>query len=341
MSQRNFSDGQELIYEDFNAIPKALLRSVYDQFAYELSQRKSSVFFEDSLKVTFGSASSVIVKKGLGFMLDTSVASPDHQYKPLVVEVDLTVSLPAPDNSFGRKDLVCATWLLEDELTALRKFKNASTFVITNQTFVLQQKYTKVITVVQGVASASPVAPSVPTGYVKLAELQISAVTGLINAAAITDSRSLMPIGSNATIDTTSFIRLTQNASYNLKSILAEIDLILPKALNTATIANNQVVSADLGLTFDTASVKSVTLAVEIMRQTSSSELRQMGQVTLIYNTKTLAWDLIPQFFGDDTGVELSIVLVSGTTWKVQYTSSNVVGTSYVGTLKHQIRSSF
>lgn len=224
---RHWSDGQEFIFEDFNAIPKALLRTVYDQFAYELSQRKSSVFFADSLKVTFGSASSVIVKKGLGFMLDATVASPDHQYKPLVVDIDTTVNLPPPHATLPRKDLVCVKWVIENDLEGVRKFKSATTLNISTQTFAVQKKYTKVILIVEGTPNISPVAPAVPAGYLKIAELDISPVTGLANAAAIADSRELFPIGTSITASTLAFTRLTQSASITLNQLLAEIDALL------------------------------------------------------------------------------------------------------------------
>ena len=95
------------------------------------------------------------------------------------------------------------------------------------------------------------------------------------------------------------------------------------------TIANNQTVAQSLsGVSFDSAEHRAVILSYSILRSIDGTESSQVGQLRLAYRASS--WSLSDDFSGDDTGVTFTIT----NTGQVQYTSTNLVGTVYSGSLK-------
>lgn len=106
------------------------------------------------------------------------------------------------------------------------------------------------------------------------------------------------------------------------------------------TIANNQSSAADVtSLLFDGVATRSFILDYSIYRQTdtASSALAQVGQLRGVYNTQSSTWLMSDDFSGQNSGVTFSIQ-PSG---QIQYTSSNIAGANYVGSMKYLIRKSF
>lgn len=106
------------------------------------------------------------------------------------------------------------------------------------------------------------------------------------------------------------------------------------------TIANNQSAAANVtGLLIDGSSTRSFVLDYSIYRQTATalSGVAQIGQLRGVYNTQSATWFMSDDYSGQNAGVTFAI-LSSG---QIRYTSSNISGTSYVGTLKYAIRKTF
>lgn len=106
------------------------------------------------------------------------------------------------------------------------------------------------------------------------------------------------------------------------------------------TIANNQSSAANVtGLLIDGVSTRSFILDYSIYRQTdtASSALAQVGQLRGVYNTQSASWLMSDDFSGQNAGVTFTI-LNSG---QIQYTSTNIAGANYVGSLKYAIRKTF
>lgn len=106
------------------------------------------------------------------------------------------------------------------------------------------------------------------------------------------------------------------------------------------TIANNQSSAADVtSLLFDGVATRSFILDYSIYRQTdtASSALAQVGQLRGVYNTQSSTWFMSDDFSGQNSGVTFSIQ-PSG---QIQYTSTNIAGANYVGSMKYTIRKSF
>jgi hypothetical protein len=103
------------------------------------------------------------------------------------------------------------------------------------------------------------------------------------------------------------------------------------------TIANNQSSAASVtGLLFSGATTRAFSVEYSIYRKTdtASSALAQMGQLRGVYNTQSASWFMSDDFSGQNAGVTFTIT--SG--GQIQYTSSNISGANYVGTLKFVVR---
>jgi hypothetical protein len=106
------------------------------------------------------------------------------------------------------------------------------------------------------------------------------------------------------------------------------------------TIANAQLSPANItGLLFDPIVTQSFSLDYVIYRQTdtASSALAQVGQLRGVYNTQAAIWLMSDDFSGQNAAVTFSIQ-PSG---QIQYTSSDITGANYIGSLKYNIRKTF
>lgn len=224
MPRRFFNDGQELVFEDMNAQSAALERGLYDRFFKELVQRQTDAFFGDSFNVSFSTSTSVNVAAGLGVQEDTSQTTPEPIQRPLYLSSPAALSISAPDAALNRIDIVCVSHAMATELSALRKFKDSIGGSISLQTLVTQKDWSATLSIVAGTPNASPVAPATPSGKIKLADLYVTAVTGLAGSGAVTDDRDLMPVGGEALLDTLGYVRLTAGAAVSLETLLAEVD---------------------------------------------------------------------------------------------------------------------
>lgn len=99
-----------------------------------------------------------------------------------------------------------------------------------------------------------------------------------------------------------------------------------------ATILNNQASAVALtDVTLNSALYKSVRIFHELRRKTDTQELVENGVLTALYKDSTGAWDITAEGTseGDDAGVTFSIV---GS--QIKYTSTNLTGGNYTGTMK-------
>lgn len=198
MGRQNFNDGQEILFSDLNTISSRIEKLMYDRVFLELLQRKKNSFFGDSFKVIFTGATAATVKKGIGFQEDLTVVQAEPVQRPLFRAADVNINFAAPDSSDDRIDIVVVKHSLVDGVTGSRKFKDNSTQVITNETLVLEKDWEAIINVITGTPAGSPVAPSVPAGFLKVGTALITASVGMANQSNITDNRSLLPFASSA-----------------------------------------------------------------------------------------------------------------------------------------------
>ena len=97
------------------------------------------------------------------------------------------------------------------------------------------------------------------------------------------------------------------------------------------TVANNQAAAANVtGLVFDKATVKAAKVTYAIDRSTDSSNEQSVGELMIVHDATDDVWRINDTAVLDDTGVTFSITSAG----QVQYTSDDLTGTTYVGTLK-------
>lgn len=108
-------------------------------------------------------------------------------------------------------------------------------------------------------------------------------------------------------------------------------------APTTATIANNQVVAANVtGLSFDTSTVRGAFVEYSVYRVTTSvgaTEVVETGTIYLAYKSTANVWD-IATVGTAGAGVTFSITAAG----QVKYTSTNMTGSTYSGTIKFRAR---
>ena len=236
MARQQFNDGQEIVFEDLNKLQSRAQQELYDRVLFELIAKKENAFFGDGLKVNFASATSVTITPGVGFQTDATVDSSEPQKRLLYRGSGPTLNLSSPDGALDRIDVVSVKHAIVDGATESRKFKNASTSVITNENLVVTNDWEAAFTITPGTPAGSPSAPATPAGEVKIAELYVTAVTGMSGSGAVTDFRAIMPILNKTAIDTLGKLRLTAGASTSLDTLFADIDaLLVDGRLNTNT----------------------------------------------------------------------------------------------------------
>lgn len=119
---------------------------------------------------------------------------------------------------------------------------------------------------------------------------------------------------------------------YQLPLVLARVEDEDLVDYTEVTILNNQAVAVALtNVTLNSALYKSARIFHEIRRKTDTQELVENGVLTAIYKDSTGAWDITAEGTaeGDDAGLTFS---VDGS--QVEYTSTNLTGGNYVGTMK-------
>ena len=196
MSRQNFNDGQEIIYQDLNKINSRTERLVFDKVLFELIGRSQEGFFQDSFKVSRISNTSVSVSSGLGFQLNaTDDYEPDM--KPIVLDANSTQIIPTANPTDDRIDLIVVKSELVNGASETRKFKDAFTELISNQSMLVNKLWSASFQVVSGTPDPSPVKPSVPAGYIELAEILVEAANGVVSESNVTDSRELLPLAAS------------------------------------------------------------------------------------------------------------------------------------------------
>jgi hypothetical protein len=98
----------------------------------------------------------------------------------------------------------------------------------------------------------------------------------------------------------------------------------------TFSLTNNQAVAANItGLLFSTSSVRSATISYSIYISSSTTEIAENGRLYLNYKPSAGTWN-VSREADEDAGVVLTITNAG----QVQYTTTNIGGTGYLGQIK-------
>lgn len=97
------------------------------------------------------------------------------------------------------------------------------------------------------------------------------------------------------------------------------------------SVANNVAAAADVtGLSFSSAISTGAKVIAEARRKTDSSEVTSIVEIDVRYQESTSDWGIDWAERGDDSGLDFSITAAG----QVQYTSDDLTGANYSGTLK-------
>ncbi len=97
----------------------------------------------------------------------------------------------------------------------------------------------------------------------------------------------------------------------------------------TYAIANNQT-NAALGLTFDYTERTYFALVYGVVRSVTGTEIVESGELRGIYHSLSSTWYISNTYTGPGAGITFSI----DSSGNVLYTTTNLTGTSYAGTMK-------
>lgn len=189
MPRKQYNDGQEIIYQDLSIDSAVLELELYDRVIMEVMNRQKDFVFKDGFFVSYVNGTSVSVKAGQGIQFDGTKVDPEPKNRLLYLPTDTLKNLTTPDSTRPRIDLVCIRNARAVTATETRNEKDAVTGAITSVSMDVETDWRADIQIVAGTPNASPVAPAVPSGYIKVASLLVSASTGVANQSAITDTR--------------------------------------------------------------------------------------------------------------------------------------------------------
>jgi hypothetical protein len=95
---------------------------------------------------------------------------------------------------------------------------------------IIQKDWEADVVITAGTPHASPSVPSTPAGYIKIAEVLVTAVTGIASSGDVTDTRSSMPSMSYSKTVATKSANYTAVASDALIQVSGTNDQTLPDA---------------------------------------------------------------------------------------------------------------
>lgn len=144
-----------------------------------------------------------------------------------------------------------------------------------------------------------------------------------------------------STITETGIALLTSSTDTG-DQLRAAIKLLIKRGGNPTTapsfaVPNNQASFADVtGFPqLDTTLIFAVELFYRILLRTDSEYKIETGRMYITWNPETAAWELTRAGVHGDSETDFQMLLVSGTTWKLQFKSPNLAGASYAGTFKY------
>lgn len=105
----------------------------------------------------------------------------------------------------------------------------------------------------------------------------------------------------------------------------------------TFTIANNTVSLTNVtGLSFSGIDFRGVIIDYTVYRKTDTalSGVAQIGELKAVFNTQSSTWLMSDTYSGQNSGVTFSMTALG----QIQYTSTNITGATYAGTMTYSIR---
>lgn len=190
MPRKQWNDGQEVIESDLGSISSALELELYDRLIYELMNRQRNVFFGDGFLAAYVGSVTSQVNAGSGMYYDSAQTDPEPKTRLLFLPATTQLTHDAAHASLNRIDIIVAYPTRAVTKTGTRNKKNAISGVVSAVEMDVETDWRSTIAIVAGTPGASPLVPATPAASVKLAEVLVTAATGITGASAYTDKRT-------------------------------------------------------------------------------------------------------------------------------------------------------
>ena len=182
---------EQLVYQDINNLQLAMHKSFYDDTLYGLFGKSNGVI-GNSFTMTYVSALAASLSSGTGFYYDSSQNGYSPLYRMILSAAAIPVTFTTANGSNPRIDLVCLAPNWSVSSTAQRNIKTGGIgpVVLTTVNKGYVDSYT--LQVVAGTPASSPAVPSLPAGYIPIAQALIHTSTGMGSQADIIDLRVVL-----------------------------------------------------------------------------------------------------------------------------------------------------
>ena len=186
-----FNEFEKIIVQDFNDLQKVIAQGFQDRFLFPFL-KKVSGFIGSSFAPSRVDANTVQLESGTGFQLDAAQVGYEPKFREIVLGANLNVTIAAADETNPRWDIICARSKTEVTAQEERQVKIDGTGPIVAQTVDKLSENTYEVQVVAGTPAASPELPAVPAGWEKVAEVYVTAVTGVAADSDVYDKRNVL-----------------------------------------------------------------------------------------------------------------------------------------------------
>lgn len=185
------------------------------------------------------------------------------------------------------------------------------------------------------VSNAAWISRLIDSNTVGKLDLENVSTTDLIDLQrVINEALSSLGIANQAATDASANVYSSNNVvtdGDNRKVAIGKLDAESGTVISDFSIANNQAAPANVtGLVFDKVSVKAARIFFDISRRTDTQNVIEVGEMFCVFDAEADDWRVSLDSKFDDGGLTFTITSVG----QVQYTSTDLTGTSYSGTLK-------
>jgi hypothetical protein len=190
MKQLVINQYEKITVADINDLQSSIYQGFQDTVLYNFFQKVDGCV-GTGFKANRTSATSVTLTAGSGFMWDSSQTGYNPKYRQMVLTSDLVVAIGAAHATYNRYDIIC---IKPNTVTTNenRYVKTNGTGAITLTSVQKLKTDSYSVQVVAGTAAASPSVPATPSGWMKVADILVTAAVGISSAVDIADSRNVL-----------------------------------------------------------------------------------------------------------------------------------------------------
>src|ERR1019366_7214201 len=196
MQQIKFNEYEKIASDDFNNAQLAVYQSLHDQFLYKFLGAQSGVI-GGSFILTYTSALLGSLAAGIGYFYNSAASGFTPKYQEIYSSGTIAVPFTTSDPTHDRIDVVCLAPNFAVTATASRYVKagGVGPVALGSVNKLYADGYT--LQVVAGTPAGSPTPPAVPSGYIEIAQVLITATVGMTGSGAITDERNILTLAAS------------------------------------------------------------------------------------------------------------------------------------------------